>query len=297
MAIALLYHDVVEPGRDDASGFPGPGAARYKLTRAEFAGHLHALAGAWGEGPGLGGLNSSSLDPLTPTPLSLSTGAEGLGLEALAASSWLLTFDDGGVSALAPTADLLEEHGWRGVFFVTTDRISTPTFLSAGQVRELRRRGHLIGSHSCSHPERMSSCGPEGLLNEWRRSRETLEEIVGERVCTASVPGGYYSRAVAAAAAAAGYTMLFNSEPTTGIVSVGGCRVVGRYTVYRGTSPRAAARLLTGRLARWRQALLWNAKKVAKALGGRAYLALRRGLLARNDPQAADAERLKAGGK
>ena len=44
MPIAILYHDVVEPGGDDASGFPGPGAARYKLTRSEFAGHLEALA-------------------------------------------------------------------------------------------------------------------------------------------------------------------------------------------------------------------------------------------------------------
>ena len=55
----------------------------------------------------------------------------------------------------------------------------------------------------------------------------------------------------------------------------------GRYTVYRGTSAQTAARLLTGRWARWRQTFAWKAKKVAKAVGGRAYLALRRGLLAR----------------
>jgi peptidoglycan/xylan/chitin deacetylase (PgdA/CDA1 family) len=241
------------------------------------------------------GWDRPTFDPLTPTPLPRS-GGEGLRAEAPDAPSWMLTFDDGGVSALEPTADLLEEHSWRGLFFVTTERIGTPTFLSADAVRELHRRGHVIGSHSCSHPERMSCCGPEQLLDEWRRSRDELEEILGEPVCRASVPGGYYSRAVAEAAAAAGYTLLFNSEPTTGVVSVGGCRVVGRYTVYRGTSARAAARLLTGRLARWRQALLWNAKKVAKALGGRACLALRRGLLARRCPQAAEAERLKAGG-
>ena len=81
--------------------------------------------------------------------------------QALDPSSWLITFDDGGVSALQTTADLLEKYGWRGVFFVTTDRIGTPTFLNADHVRELHRRGHVIGSHSCSHPERMSCCGPE----------------------------------------------------------------------------------------------------------------------------------------
>jgi peptidoglycan/xylan/chitin deacetylase (PgdA/CDA1 family) len=278
MPIALLYHDVVEPGRDDASGFSGPGAARYKLTRAEFAEHLEALAGA-----------------CTVPSLPLNTGEEGLRARLLDPSSWLLTFDDGGVSALEPTADLLEKRGWRGVFFVTTGRVGTSTFLSAEQVRELSHRGHVIGSHSHSHPERMSWCSREQMLDEWRRSRDELEEILGAPVCTGSVPGGYYSRVVAETAAAAGYALLFNSEPTTGVVSVDGCQVVGRYTVYRCTSPRATARLLTGRLARWRQALSWNVKKVAKALGGRAYLALRRGLLARKYPQEADAERLKAG--
>ena len=217
-------------------------------------------------------------NPLTPTPLPLSTGGEGL---TSGSSSWLLSFDDGGVSALEPTAELLEQHGWRGFFFVTTDRIGTPTFLNADQIRALRRRGHVIGSHSCSHPERMSWCGREQLLDEWRRSREALEAILGEAVQTASVPGGFYSRMVAETASEAGYTLLFNSEPTTGMTTVGACRIVGRYTVYRGMSAQMAARLVTGRLTRWRQTWAWNLKKVAKAVGGRAYLALRQRLLAR----------------
>ncbi len=225
------------------------------------------------------------LAPSPPTPLPLSTGGEGGNADALALwsgpASWLLTFDDGGASTLEPTADLLEKHGWRGFFFVTTDRIGDSTFLNAGQVRELRRRGHVIGSHSCSHPERMSACSRDRLLDEWRRSREKLEDILGEPVRTASVPGGFYSRTVAETAEKAGYTLLFNSEPTTGVATVGGCLVVGRCTVYRGMSAQAAARLITGRLARWRQTLAWNVKKVAKVVGGGVYLALRRRLLAR----------------
>ena len=197
-----------------------------------------------------------------------------------------MTFDDGGASALAPTADLLERHGWRGVFFVTTDRIGSPTFLDAAGIRELRRRGHVIGSHSCSHPARMSACGREQLLDEWRRSRQVLSDVLGEAVTVASVPGGYYSRMVAETAAEAGYTMLFNSEPTTKAYPVNGCRVLGRYTVYRGMSARAAAGLATSSLPRWRQALMWNLKKAAKAIGGRAYLALRHTLLARKYAEA-----------
>jgi peptidoglycan/xylan/chitin deacetylase (PgdA/CDA1 family) len=263
MAIAILYHDVVEPGRDDASGFPGAGSARYKLTTGDFARHLEALARA-------------AIRPLCEVEGTTS-----------GAGAWLLSFDDGGRSALEPTADMLEKHGWRGVFFVTTDRIGTPTFLSAAQIRELRRRGHVIGSHSHSHPERMSWCSPDQLRTEWITSRDTLEEILGEPVRAASVPGGFYSRAVAETAAEAGYKVLFNSEPTTGVRTIDGCLVVGRYTVYRGMSPTAAARLVTNRTARWRQTVAWNVKKVAKAVGGRAYLALRHHLLARKYPESA----------
>lgn len=247
MAISLLYHDVVPPGRDDASGFPGPGAAPYKLTADEFVAHMAAVAG---------------------------TGA-----------APRLTFDDGGVSGIDPVADVLERHGWRGHFFVTTDWVGAPGFLDAGQIRELRRRGHVIGSHSCSHPERMSSCGRDRLLDEWRRSCAALGEILGEEVTEASVPGGYYSRAVAEAAAEAGVRTLFTSEPTAATWRVGGCVVVGRYTVYRGMSAGQSAALAAGRrLARWRQALWWNVKKAAKAIGGRAYLALRGKVLARAYP-------------
>jgi len=34
--IALMYHDVVAPGRDDHSGFPGADCARYKVTHGAF---------------------------------------------------------------------------------------------------------------------------------------------------------------------------------------------------------------------------------------------------------------------
>ena len=42
--VALMYHDIVAPGDDDASGFPGAAAAHYKLDVDAFARHLDALA-------------------------------------------------------------------------------------------------------------------------------------------------------------------------------------------------------------------------------------------------------------
>ena len=51
---------------------------------------------------------------------------------------------------------MLERYGWPGYFFVATDWIGRPGFLNAAQFRELDSRGHVIGSHSCSYPERMA---------------------------------------------------------------------------------------------------------------------------------------------
>lgn len=260
--ISLLYHDVLEPGAPVESGFPGGDARVYKLDRAEFARHLQALSAH--VRPGV-----LDLDGLS--------GQDG----PAAGGTVLITFDDGGVSAYAPTADMLEERGLRGHFFVTTDYVGKPGFLDAAQVRALRARGHVIGSHSCSHPPRMSHLDDESLRREWGRSGQALADLLGEPVVTASVPGGYYSARVARAAAAAGFRALFNSEPTSRVGWVDGCMVLGRYSVQRGVPAERAAAMAAGQLLpRARQAAFWGAKKVLKAAGGNLWLKARKALLA-----------------
>ncbi len=240
MPLALLYHDVVDPGLYDSSGFPGPDAARYKLTHNEFTAHLDAIVAVTAE---------------APAPL--------------------LTFDDGGSSA-SYIATELERRGWRGHFFITTDRIGSPGFVDADQIRDLRARGHTVGTHSCSHPTRMSWHSHEELLREWRDSSKILAEILGGPVTHGSVPGGYYSRVVAEAAASTGLCQLFTSEPTRRKWVVAGCTVIGRYSIYRGMSAQAAASLAARRpTARLAQATTWTAKKLAKRVGGTLYDDLR----------------------
>ena len=239
-----MYHDVVEDGNYSASGFPGPGADRYKLDKLEFAQHLRAIREAVGDFP------------------------------------VVLTFDDGGVSAHERSAAMLEEFGWRGHFFVTTGWIGREGFLTAEQIQELDRRGHVVGSHSVSHPVRMSQLTWEQMVAEWNDSLELLRRILSHPVDCASVPGGYYSRDVARAAAAAGVRTLFTSEPTSRVQIVDGCRVFGRYVVQQGMGPEWSAGLAAGKLVpRMRQALLWKAKQAAKALSGGLYLRAREAIL------------------
>jgi len=194
----------------------------------------------------------------------------------------LLTFDDGGVSAVLYVADMLDEFGWKAHFLVTAGQIGKPGFLNRGQIQELRRRGHVIGSHSFSHPIRMAHCPTTELNDEWQRSVFLLAEILREPIQVASVPGGYYSRRVAHAAARAGIKLLFNSEPVTRFHKVDGCLVLGRFGAKRSTSPDWTAAIVAGhRQVLVQDYLFWNAKKLAKALLGQVWLRARVVLLAR----------------
>ncbi len=260
-AVALTYHDVqAADGSAEPSGFVGPGSDPYKLPAADFAAHLDTIATAR--------LLPETLPELT------ARAPRRIGV--------MLTFDDGGVSAYTTIAPMLEAKGWKGQFFVTTDHIGRGGFLNEEQIRELRSRGHVIGTHSCSHPPRMTSLTDDELRREWTQSVGILSELLGERVDTGSVPHGYYSRRVGQAAAAAGVRWLFTSEPAVWPTHVGDCTVLGRFSVRLRTTCSEVADLIADRSrARSRHVLSWNAKKLAKSVGGEGYLLLRSVILRR----------------
>src|SRR5262245_42283081 len=246
MIAALMYHDIVAAGAENMSGFPGRDAALDKVRIDDFGKDLTAIA------------NTVALQPA-------------------------ITFDDGGVSAVA-AADALERHGFIGHFFITTNYIGTRGFVTERDLRELRRHGHVIGSHSCSHPLRMGHCSWPQLLAEWTRSGSILSEMLGEEVTVASVPGGDFAPQVAETAARAGYRRLFTSEPTIEARRAFGLTLLGRFTIQRWTTAQTAAGLAAGEwLPCARQALVWNTKKISKRVGGERYLQLRKLLLGHRD--------------
>jgi peptidoglycan/xylan/chitin deacetylase (PgdA/CDA1 family) len=257
--VSLIFHDVVaSDGAWGDSGFQGAGPAHYKFAAAAFRACLDAIPASAGA-PSVTGADGA-LPPV---------------------DTWLLHFDDGGVSSLW-VADELERRGWRGVFHIVSSLMGTPGFAPERDVVELSRRGHVVGSHSATHPDRMSALTGSELRHEWSTSKSVLEDVLGASVLVASVPGGYHSAAVHLAAADAGYRTLFTSEPIRRVSVVGGCAAVGRYSVVRSTSPAKIAVLVGGdRVAELRQQVGWEAKKVAKRIGGENYLRVRRAILAR----------------
>jgi peptidoglycan/xylan/chitin deacetylase (PgdA/CDA1 family) len=260
-AISLGYHDVVEEGMTPES-VRRPSAAHYSISRSRFRQHLELIQRVE---PRVSKVTDWPW--ATPSPL-------------------FFTFDDGGTGADTCVADELERSGWRGHFFITTDWIGCPGFIDAARIRDLNKRGHVIGSHTRSHPSRMSRLSWEKLISEWTQSRNVLADIVGVPITAASVADGYYSRRVGRAAAACGLKFLFNSEPTQTARDIGGCLILGRYAILGDTTATHAAALARGQLhACLRQTASWQSKKIVKTLAGETYLTLRRAFLSRGRPQ------------
>jgi peptidoglycan/xylan/chitin deacetylase (PgdA/CDA1 family) len=264
--VSLLFHDVYR-GEPRESGFDSAAADRYKLSIAEFETQLSGVAHVCSEPPIL-----ASRFLLQQVSDSADTSD---------AFPYLITVDDGGLSYYTVVADRLERLGWRGHCFVTTDCIGQRGFLTVRQIRELDGRGHIIGSHSASHPTRFSACSIPQMRREWTRSREALQDLLGHPVNVASVPGGYFSAVVARTAGDAGLRVLFTSEPTTRTRTHHGCFVIGRYTVRARCRDDFSSRIVLPpphtRAAAWAG---WNAKKVVKPLLGSTYARVADWLLA-----------------
>lgn len=146
------------------------------------------------------------------------------------------TFDDGGCSFISPTADILERYNKKAIYFIATSYLNTPFFLTKEEVKELDNRGHIIASHSHTHPRIISELSYDEIVKEWKQSKNLLEGIVGHEVTVASVPGGAVSKDVIKAAAEAGYKTLYTSEPTSEVRTEYGIEVIGRYTISKDTT-------------------------------------------------------------
>ncbi len=205
------YHEITD--EPSASGFQRPGARPYTLTPRAFAEHLDQLA-------------ASEAHPMRVTDIDFARRGRCV----------VLTFDDGGKSAVH-AGDALARRGWIGHFFIVSSLIGTRTFATAGDIRYLASCGHIVGTHSHTHPDIFPDLTPERMLEEWRTSGDAISEIVGAPCLTASVPGGDISRQVLESAARSGIRYLFTSEPWLSPRSVGECHVLGRFCAKVGTSP------------------------------------------------------------
>lgn len=192
-------------------------------------------------------------------------------IKALRGKDVGFTFDDGGESFYTKAAPILEKYGVRGLFFISTKYMDTPGFLTTEQVQALADKGHIIGSHSHSHPEIFTKLSKEEVREEWRKSYEILKDVLEEKDLPMSIPNGYASRTIMEEAIKCGFTDIYTSQPTTKIKMFKGHDVIGRYVVHENMTTEDVLRIVTGKSYQTKMAIKWQVLNVVKGVLGESY--------------------------
>jgi peptidoglycan/xylan/chitin deacetylase (PgdA/CDA1 family) len=136
----------------------------------------------------------------------------------------VITFDDGFQNVLEHGLPILARHGFRAIQFLLSDLLgSTNTWeqeqgeaperlMDEAQVRDWLAAGHLIGSHTCTHPWLTRLPLPRAR-EEIHTSKQRLEDRFGVAIEHFCYPYGDWNGPVRELVAAAGYRTACTVEP------------------------------------------------------------------------------------
>lgn len=154
-----------------------------------------------------------------------------------------ITFDDGHRSDHELALPVLDRHGLKARFFITTGWTGTRArYMDWPQLGELHRAGHSIGAHGWSH-RLLTQCSPTELRAELDGPRKLLEDHLGTSIQTMSLPGGRHNRRVLDACREAGYNQIYTSHPQ--IERDPGAFLLGRLNLRGDTSVDWLGQLLS----------------------------------------------------
>lgn len=124
----------------------------------------------------------------------------------------MITFDDGYASDYDAALPVLIKNGFLGTFFITVSHVNRPEYLSWDAIRELKNEGMSVQSHSFNHVF-LSHLKYNEIINEMKKSKDSLEGQLGSEIEYIAVPGGRVSNQVIKAAAEVGYKGVYTSRP------------------------------------------------------------------------------------
>jgi peptidoglycan/xylan/chitin deacetylase (PgdA/CDA1 family) len=117
----------------------------------------------------------------------------------------IISFDDGWGDQFEYALPALEKYHYGATFFVVTNFVGAPGFLSWSQLQEIRMQGMEIGSHSRSHPHLAKTNNPGFLWDQIYTSKQILERQLGAAVDEFAYPYGSYDTTTESTVRLAGY--------------------------------------------------------------------------------------------
>jgi len=206
-----------------------------------------------------------------------------LGQEKAPARSVLITFDDGSESVHRLAAPRLAARGMPGVVFVTVDERArifvqphSQRRMTPDEMRAVEKQGVSCESHGMTHAG-LGDLDDAALRMELLESRQRVGALVGREVMSLALPLNSYDRRVFPAARAAGYRLVFTSNP--GVSRSGDPPLaLRRILVEGGGSLEDFIRSLSPAGLIFRRILAWLKRVPPRLLGYRRWMPMRRAL-------------------
>jgi len=116
----------------------------------------------------------------------------------------VLTFDDGYDDNYSQAFAILRHRGLSGTFFIITDVVGQPGYMTWQQIAEMTRADMLTAAHGRTHTD-LALSGPESTTWQVTGSRTILEEKTGRPVRFYCYPSGRYTAQTISILRAQGY--------------------------------------------------------------------------------------------
>jgi peptidoglycan/xylan/chitin deacetylase (PgdA/CDA1 family) len=114
-----------------------------------------------------------------------------------------LTFDDGTIDHYE-VSRILERYDMRGTFFINSNTVGQPGFLSKSQLQEMQSRRHEIGGHGPNQYEHLVSLEPDIQLQRIQQDYDSLTNM-GFHLTSFAWPYGETSDSLISAVKTVGY--------------------------------------------------------------------------------------------
>lgn len=124
----------------------------------------------------------------------------------------MITFDDGFIG-LYDNFDFFVKRQIPVTLFMLSGRLGANKYLTKEQLVELHKSGLVqIGSHTVSH-RNLDELTKAERLEEMKKSKETLENLLGVEVTSFCYPRGRFNESIALEAAKTGYKYQYSCLP------------------------------------------------------------------------------------
>lgn len=120
----------------------------------------------------------------------------------------LISFDDAHVEHYSIAAPILQQYGFKGIFFVMTVTINKKGYLSSNQIQQLSNAGHIIGAHTWDHPN-IAKLNNRDYALQLNKPKKLLEQIISKPVDCFAYPFGACNEESIIALSNCGYTTAF----------------------------------------------------------------------------------------